>query len=427
MEQQAPARKPNSECKIILGMTGRSDSAVAAYLLKRQGYQVIGLTIDYFGQSGDQTVSSSHHSLGQIAKCYIQSFEQVKKLCDQMEIVHYAASAVERFKDVVLDQVVAARLSGREVSTHYLCSQLTLDILVEKADLLEAEFIATGHYAKLMHDPIHNQYNIYTVNGLEYDQSSLLANVTQDQLSKLFLPLSDMRKVDVHSLVKHLQLPVESKETTCDHCFLYNRSFNTYLAEQVPSSLCRSGNYYFERWGGDSLGEHKGYQNHWIGEKDLLNKEGESINRDLEVVAISHRNGDVVLGSRDKYSYDYCVLSYIQIHIWLDQSVPIECYLMLAPDAERLPVTISFKSGSTGVVRFKSAQQGVLEQGKFIVLYNRPGPGGKLLLSGIMTAHGEMHEFDQTVAAKHSSNSNTEEYDFGDDEEAEDEQSTDHS
>ena len=188
-------------------MTGRVDSAVAASA-KKQGYNVIGLAI----MTSNSTLFKDPALL---PHCHLSNLDQIKELCSKIGIQFYAtdASAVQ-YESEVLDVFVAGRLSARAENTCYNCTQMRIEILYRKMLQLKADFISTGHFAKIYRNIHSGQYFVHSNNDVQSDQSFMLGGLTDNVLERLLLPLGDLRKVDVEKIAKRFGLPVSTVDSS---------------------------------------------------------------------------------------------------------------------------------------------------------------------------------------------------------------------
>ena len=162
--------------KVLVGMTGRMDSTVTAYLLKMQGYEVIGMAINLFNVNnnvfnGKRYVSGPEGNLIDkedtnpyiekiIPHCHIQNLDLVKKICDSMEIGFYGGNAYEEYREGVLGNVFSSRIAGDHFFPCGKCSEIVIRFLAEKAAILDINKIATGHYTKVQYNKTSQLYQI---------------------------------------------------------------------------------------------------------------------------------------------------------------------------------------------------------------------------------------------------------------------------
>ncbi|MBI2522281.1 MAG: hypothetical protein HYV97_17815 [Bdellovibrio sp.] len=198
---------------VVVGMSGKMDSFVAAYLLKKQGLHVIGVCIQMvdvhdtlYSRRRAMTIqeSTSISEEGQIddlsyipaffTDCHVVNLEKARAQAEHLEIPFYAVNALSEFKSLVLDRVISAGISGEKIYPCMYCHQLLIDLLEQKANKLKAQMVATGHYARVQLIKNNKVYSIGASHDPTIDQSLKLAQLNQNQLSRLLLPLAEMRR-----------------------------------------------------------------------------------------------------------------------------------------------------------------------------------------------------------------------------------------
>ena len=192
--------------KVVLGFSGSLDSVVCAYLLKKQGYEVIAIGIQLHTQ-GSENLPDKLDENGKVIKYsdfqgvfLIEDLDRLKKLADALDITFYASEASPLYKDRVTDFAVAARVGGKTFSPKVRATEIIFDVLMQKADLLGAAHIATGHFAKVVRNKSTETINIFVSNDLDGDQSYLLCTLERRILERMYLPLSDMRMTEVKKI-----------------------------------------------------------------------------------------------------------------------------------------------------------------------------------------------------------------------------------
>ena len=196
----------HKKLKILVAMTGRIDSTIAAYLLKRQGHDVIGIGI-VFGRS--PTAGDADKDKAEFVGVYqLSDVESVKKICQQIDIPFFAVDATKKYQARITDQLVGARVGGLLFSPKVHCNKLIFETLIEKMEKLGADAISSGHYSKVIKNLNNVDFNIYVANDIEHDQSYLLSQLTQEQLSKIVFPLAEMRKKEVEKVREMISVKV---------------------------------------------------------------------------------------------------------------------------------------------------------------------------------------------------------------------------
>lgn len=207
-----PFQKKKNSKKIVFGFNGSLDSIVGAYLLKRQGFEVIGLAV-CFKSTVEQEMPARYDSYGELipaspfmGEYIIDSLDEVRRVANEVGITFYATDASREYQDKVTDFVVGARIGGRTFSPKINTTELMFDILASKAESLGASLIGTGHYGKVVKNNVSKTHNIFVSQDLDNDQSYLLSKCSEKVLSMMHLPLSDMRKEEVIKIAKGLKI-----------------------------------------------------------------------------------------------------------------------------------------------------------------------------------------------------------------------------
>ncbi|MDC0255989.1 hypothetical protein OAK75_13915, partial [Bacteriovoracales bacterium] len=156
--------------KIVIGMTGGVDSTVAAYLLKKQGFDPIGISFNFYQEDAGKSLQGDS-----LASCQIVDLGRVQNICETIEIPFYGVNAADIYKEKILDRVLTARLSGIAFTPCVYCNVLKFDLLLEKAKKLGVEMIATGHYAKVVKNIKTGKFMLISANDKENDQSYYLS------------------------------------------------------------------------------------------------------------------------------------------------------------------------------------------------------------------------------------------------------------
>jgi len=231
-------KKSNKDVQTILvGMSGRVDSTVAAYLLKRQGHNVIGLGMSFFDH---KILWPGEEMSGQ--GCHVDDLEKVKKICDQIGIPFYAAKADKEFNEIVLQELKVRKLSGKSMSTCVFCNYVKVKVLFEKAKKLGIEIVATGHYAKAILDTRTNNYSLGIPEEVSHDQSYLLAKIDKKLLGNMLFPLADISRDEVIKLGKKIIPGIQVGDHGRPPCFIKDPNLPKFIERNV--SIGKSSKIY---------------------------------------------------------------------------------------------------------------------------------------------------------------------------------------
>ncbi|HTY13131.1 MAG TPA: tRNA 2-thiouridine(34) synthase MnmA [Candidatus Omnitrophota bacterium] len=249
--------KSTATKKVLVAMSGGVDSSVAAALLKEQGYDLIGITMNlYCGNSAADR-----------GCCSLSAAADAKKVADLLGFPHYTLNFKDEFQKLVIDNFIEEYRNGRTPNPCVRCNQfIKFDHLLKKAKELGAEYIATGHYARIIPVSALRITRYELLKGLDHkkDQSYVLYTLNQEMLAHTIFPLGNFAKPVVRELANKFKLPVAEKPESQDICFVEDNDYGSFLRKHLPDAvrpgpiLDRSGNI---------VGEHNGIIHYTIGQR----------------------------------------------------------------------------------------------------------------------------------------------------------------
>ena len=278
-------------------MSGGVDSSVAAYLLKEQGYDVIGLTFRGWPQDC--------RSIEEDKCCGPQAVADARMVAHALDIPYYVIDEIETFKREVMDYFAEEYRRGRTPNPCVICNEkVKFGSLLRKAQGLGAETIATGHYARITKN---GRYELRKSRDERKDQTYFLFTLNQDQLARAMFPLGDMTKAEVRSIAKEIGLKTYGKEESQEVCFVPENDYRMFLRESAGVTD-RQGEIVTKA--GTLLGHHTGIHNFTIGQREGLNLGGQP--RPLYVLELVAESNRVVVGEadellRDEFEVSNCV------------------------------------------------------------------------------------------------------------------------
>lgn len=274
---------------VAVAMSGGVDSSVAAALLVQQGYEVVGITLQIWQESQTDSRHSGCCSLGAVV--------DARRVARVLGIPHYVLNFREQFAQTVIADFIAEYRRGRTPNPCVQCNRyVKFDAFLQKADELGAQYIATGHYARVQYDEQAQRWLLLRAIDKQKDQSYVLFPMTQEQLSRTLFPLGTLTgKAETRALARELRLPVADKPDSQEICFVANSGgYGAFLRQRVPESV-RPGKILDVY--GNELGTHHGVAFYTIGQRRGLGLSGRK--EPLYVVDLDAERNVVVVGSRE--------------------------------------------------------------------------------------------------------------------------------
>ena len=276
--------------RVIVAMSGGVDSSVATAILKEEGYQVIGVTMQIW-PSDEQAYDVDRFG----GCCGLGAIEDAKRVAYKLGIPHY----VMNFRDIFAQKVIADFCQeyslGRTPNPCIKCNQyIKFGALLERAGELGAHFVATGHHARIGKNGASGRYLLEKGIDRRKDQSYVLYTLTQKQLKHTLLPIGNFTKARVREIAEELKLPVAAKPESQEICFIPDGDYSKFLKEYVSQTI-KPGPILDRR--GNTLGEHRGILFYTIGQRKGL---GISAEEPLYVTAIVSERNVIVVGSKEE-------------------------------------------------------------------------------------------------------------------------------
>ncbi|WP_027334113.1 tRNA 2-thiouridine(34) synthase MnmA [Mycoplasma elephantis] len=215
--------------KVVLGMSGGVDSSVAAYLLKKQGYEVIGLFMRNWDSMANNDILGNNF-FGDICT-QEQDYLDAKSVADKLGIKLCRVDFIKEYWDLVFSDLINEYKKGRTPNPDILCNKyIKFDLFAKYAfDTLKGDFLATGHYAKVINS------KLYKAKDENKDQSYFLAQLTNKQLENVLMPLAELTKPEIRKIAKKLDLVTASKKDSTGICFIGERNFTKFLQNYIPA------------------------------------------------------------------------------------------------------------------------------------------------------------------------------------------------
>ena len=330
--------------KVLLGMSGGVDSSVAAILLKKQGYDVVGATM----------------------KLWEAPIDDAKKVCEQLGIEHHVIDLREEFKKRVIDNFVCTYMCAKTPNPCIECNKyMKFDAFYKAAKEYGCEYIATGHYAKAMYSKKYNQYVLAKANAEAKDQSYFLYGINKEILPYIIFPLSEfMDKSEIRKIAEENGLEVAQKKDSQEVCFIPNNDYVSFLKEiNSFDTNNKPGDIVLNT--GEKLGTHTGLINYTVGQRKGL---GIAYKEPLYVLKLDKEKNQVIVGKEKELYNTELVANELNILIdGIDFSEEINVMAKIRYRAKAAAATLKIENNQA-VVKFKEAQRAITP-GQSVVLY----------------------------------------------------------
>lgn len=268
---------------VVVGMSGGVDSSVAAYLLKEQGYQVIGVTMQIWQ---DESEEQMEHEGG---CCGLSAVDDARRVATQLGIPYYVMNFKKEFEERVIRYFISEYVEGRTPNPCIACNRyVKWESLLKRSMDIGADYIATGHYARVVQMP-NGRYALKKSATDEKDQTYALYNLTQHQLAHTLMPVGEFDKDHIREIAKKIDLRVANKPDSQEICFIPDHDYAKFIEENGYPS--REGN--FVDIYGNVIGRHKGITHYTVGQRKGL---GLSLGHPAFVVRIDVEKNEVVIG-----------------------------------------------------------------------------------------------------------------------------------
>jgi len=343
--------------RVVVGISGGVDSSVAAYLLKQQGHDVIGLFMINWNEEDGQCTAE-------------EDYEDVKRVCTKIGIPYFSVNYAKEYYERVFQYFLDEYKAGRTPNPDVLCNrEIKFGPFLEKARQLGADMIATGHYAKTYVKD--GKTYLAKASDLSKDQSYFLNQLSQTQLSSVLFPLADIEKKEVREIAKKLDLSTAEKKDSTGICFIGERNFRKFLKQYLPAqpgNICTLD--------GKVVGRHEGLMYYTIGQRRGLSLGGTQdgsgerwfvIKKDLKnnILYVNHGECDELFSNG----------LYADTFNWIPELPKEETFDCFAKFRYRQPdqkVRVTILDKTKIKVDFYEKQRAITE-GQFVVLYQEDG------------------------------------------------------
>ncbi len=354
-------------------MSGGVDSSAAAALLVEQGYDVVGMMLRLWSETNNGRGPSNRC-------CALDAQYDAERVAERLGIPFYLVNVASAFKQQVVDYFVAEYAAGRTPNPCVACNRhIRFDVLLRRALALDADFLATGHYARVRYQD--GQYQLWRGADREKDQSYVLHVLGQAQLARALFPVGEYTKPQVRALARERALPVAERRESQDLCFVSDGDYRGFLARRAPQTV-RPGP--IRDSAGRVLGQHRGLAHYTIGQRKGIQVAGAER---LYVLALDAADNALVVGPADELGRDACVAQRVS---WIAGAPPGDAFEATAKiryKARDAAVTVTMSHTDEALVRFDHPQRDITP-GQAIVFYQ----GDRVLGGGTIALADDVQE-----------------------------------
>ena len=274
--------------RVVVGMSGGVDSSVAAWLLKKQGYDVIGVTMQIWQEEPEEIQEEEGGC------CGLTAVEDARRVAAALDIPYYVMNFRKEFKKHVIDYFVGEYLEGRTPNPCIACNRyVKWEALLQRSMAIGADYIATGHYARI-EQLANGRWALRTAVSGGKDQTYALYNLTQDQLRRTLMPVGAYDKDKIRKIAQKLGLKVADKPDSQDICFVPDGDYASYIREHTEQEI-QPGNFILSD--GTVVGSHKGIIHYTVGQRKGL---GLSMGMPVFVLELRPGTNEIVVGPKEE-------------------------------------------------------------------------------------------------------------------------------
>lgn len=342
--------------RVVVAMSGGVDSSVAAALLVEQGYDVVGIMLRLW--------SEANNTRGPANRCCAPEAQyDAERVAESLGIPFYLVNVSSEFKRSVVDYFVAEYAVGRTPNPCVECNrQIRFDLLLRRALALDADFLATGHYARIRH--LNGRFQVWRGVDPGKDQSYVLHVLGQVQLAHILFPLGEYTKTQVRKMARERGLLIADRKDSQDLCFVTDGDYRRFLSEHLSDTVHPGP---IRDTAGRILGEHRGLSHYTIGQRKGLNIGGPER---LYVLDLDVAENTLVVGTAEELGRDECLAYQVN---WIAGEPPGESFEATAKiryKAYDAAVTVTALDDSAARIEFQQHQRDITP-GQSIVLYQK--------------------------------------------------------
>lgn len=368
--------------RVLVGISGGIDSAVAAALLKTQGYDVIGAHLQMWPESkatpkssktaSDAKKDSKNTDDGEFvctggSCCQRDSIQAAREVCKALELPFHLLDARELFDNQVLDYVVHDYLQARLPNPCVQCnSRVKFELLLRKADELKCDFVATGHYAKIVRSADGSETNLYRAADEEADQSYFLFGLRQDQLARALLPVGDLLKANIRRMALTFELPAVDRPETREICFVGEGGYKSLIVKRSSDRYRHPGPIVTQE--GSILGRHTGLYLYSIGQKEGLGLQNNPEHQGFKVIGFELKVNALIVGPEEAMTKKGLLATDCNWLGMTDFSRGLHVVAKIGPYSRDAMCRVTLLNNNSVIVDFEEAQNAIIP-GQAIVFY----------------------------------------------------------
>lgn len=343
---------------VVVGMSGGVDSSVAAYLLKQQGYDVIGVTMQIWQKEDEGQLENDGGC------CGLSAVEDARRVAQLLDIPYYVMNFRKEFQENVIDYFVKEYLEGRTPNPCIACNRyVKWEALLHRSLEIGADYIATGHYARVVQLPS-GRYTIAPSVTMQKDQSYALYNLTQEQLKHTLMPVGFYTKPQIRQIAGEIGLNVANKPDSQEICFVPDNDYAGFIQRETGRSE-EPGNFVTKE--GKILGQHKGISHYTVGQRKGLNL---AMGHPVFVTQIRPETREVVIGEAEDVFTDTLTAHHMN-YMALEQFEPGQNMLgKIRYSHQGAPCVVQECTKDTVKVRFLEPVRAVTP-GQAVVFYDK--------------------------------------------------------
>jgi tRNA-specific 2-thiouridylase len=360
--ERADRPAPGTAVRVCVALSGGVDSAVAAALMVEQGHTVVGAMQRLWAEPDPQ---------GRLAnrRCTPEAVQRARHIAERLNIPFYLLDAEASFRTHVVDYLIAEYGAGRTPNPCVHCNRIVrFGVLLDQVRAMGAEFLATGHYARVRN--VKGHYQLLRGRDSQKDQSYFLHALTQEQLAGVFFPVGGLTKAEVRVIARRHGLSVAEQAESQDICFLAGGDYRRFLAHHAPH-LFRPGP--IRDASGRVLGHHQGLPAYTIGQRKGL---GIAATEPLYVLAIEPTENALIVGTAEDLGRDECLVEDMRYVSGQAPTAAFAAEVQIRYRARPIAATVTPLPQERAHVRFVSSQRDITP-GQFLVLYD-----GEIVLGG---------------------------------------------